>query len=119
MVRRHVGIDNVNTNDIQSSRGDPVRIESFEWDRDDDAGGNTAHISRHGISPEDVEEALTSNPLVLRGPDGRYLGYGKSADGRWIFVPFVQKGQGIVRPITARPMTDGEKRLYRKKRGKR
>ena len=39
--------------------------------------------------------------------------------GRWIFVPFVQKGQGIVRPITARPMTDGEKRLYRKKRGKR
>ena len=59
-----------------------MRIESFEWDRADDAGGNTAHISRHGISPEDVEEALTSNPLVLRGPDGRYLGYGKSADGR-------------------------------------
>ena len=88
-------------------------------DRADDAGRNTAHISRHGISPEDVEEALTSNPLVLRGPDGRYLGYGKSADGRCIFVPFVQKGQGIVRPITARPMTDGEKRLYRKKRGKR
>jgi hypothetical protein len=50
---------------------DPVRIESFEWDRADDAGGNTAHISRHGISPEDVEEALTSIPLVLRGPDGR------------------------------------------------
>ena len=94
MVRQHVGIDNVNTNDIQSRRGDPVRIESFEWDRPDDAGGNTAHISRHGISPEDVEEALTSNPLVLRGPDGRYLGYGKSADGCWIFVPFVQKGQG-------------------------
>ena len=43
-----------------------MRIESFEWDRADDAGGNTAHISRHGISPEDVEEALTSNPLVLR-----------------------------------------------------
>ena len=96
-----------------------MRIESFEWDSADDAGGNTAHISRHGISPEDVEEALTSNPLVLRGPDGRYLGYGRSGDGRWIFVPFVQKGQGIVRPITARPMTDGEKRLYRKKRGKR
>ncbi len=56
VVRRDVVIDNVNTNDIQSSR---------------------------------------------------------------IFVPFVQKGQGIVRPITARPMTDGEKRLYRKKRGKR
>jgi hypothetical protein len=33
-----------------------VRIES--WDRADDAGGNTAHISRHGISPEDVEDTL-------------------------------------------------------------
>src|SRR3982074_649520 len=31
---------------------------------------------------DDAEEALTSNPLVLRGPDGRYLEYGKSADGR-------------------------------------
>src|SRR5206468_7951734 len=37
----HRGIDNANTNDIQSRRGDPVRIESFEWDRADDAGGNT------------------------------------------------------------------------------
>jgi hypothetical protein len=59
-----------------------VRIESFEWDPADDREGNTAHISRHGVSPDEVEEALTSNPLVLRGLDDRYLGYGKSADGR-------------------------------------
>src|SRR5207253_10977295 len=106
VVRRlagHVGIDNVNTNDIQSSHGEPVRIESFERARADDAGGNTAHISRHGISPEVVEEALTSNTLAPRAPDGRSLGYGKSADGRWIFASCVQTGQRVVRSIPARP----------------
>lgn len=94
-----------------------MRIEEFQWDPPDGEHGNTAHISRHGIRPEEVEEALTSNPLVLRGSDGRYLGYGKSADGRWIFAPFVETGKDLVRAITARPMTDGEKRLYRRKRG--
>lgn len=95
-----------------------MRVQSFEWDPADDPEGNTAHISRHGVSPEEVEEVLTTSPLVLRGPDGRYLGYGKSIDGRWLFVPFVQKGKGIVRAITARTMTDGERRLYRRKRGR-
>ncbi len=43
-------------------------IRGFIWDEE-----NVAHIGRHQISPEEVEEALTGDSLILRGPDGRYL----------------------------------------------
>ena len=94
-----------------------MRIEGFVWDDEDDESGNVRHIARHGVSPDEVEEVLTSNPLVLRTGDGRYLGYGTATDRRPLFVVFVHKGHGLVKPVTARPMTDGEKRLYRRERG--
>lgn len=94
-----------------------MRIAGFIWDDADDESGNVAHIARHGVSPEEVEEALINNPLVLRGTDGRYLAYGKSAEGRLLFVVFVRRGRGLIRPLTARAMTDRETRLYRRRRG--
>jgi len=95
-----------------------MRIQGFEWDGEDDPQGNVAHIARHGVVPEEVEEALVDNPLVLRTGDGRYLGYGETGDGRPLFVVFVSQGDGRVRPLTARAMTEAERRLYRRKRGK-
>lgn len=95
-----------------------MHIQGFEWDRGDDPEGNVAHIARHGVVPEEVEEALVYNPLVLRTGDGRYLGYGMTGDERPLFVVFVSKTGGIVRPLTARAMTDPERRLYRRRRGK-
>lgn len=97
---------------------DDMRIQGFLWDEEDDEDGNVAHIARHGVDADEVEEALTLRPLVLRTGDGRYLGYGKTADGRPLFVVFVPKEAGLVKPLTARTMTDREKRLYRKKAGK-
>jgi uncharacterized DUF497 family protein len=32
----------------------------FEWD-----DGNRKHIARHGVTPEEAEEVITSHPLVL------------------------------------------------------
>ena len=96
-----------------------VRIEGFVWDNEDDPSGNVVHIAQHGVSPEEVEEALLGGPLVLRGRDGRYLGYGRTADGRSLFIAFVVKAGGMVRTLTARAMTDRERSLHRRKRGKR
>lgn len=92
-----------------------MRIQSFVWDDPDDEAGNVAHIERHGVFPDEVEEAMTSSPSVLRGRDGRYLGYGRTANGQFLFVVLVPKGQGRVKPLTARPMTRAEKRLYQAK----
>lgn len=86
-------------------------IRGFIWDEE-----NVAHISRHQVSLEEVEEALTGDAVVLRGSDGRYLGYGATANGRQLFAVYVSRPRGRIRVLTAREMTDKETRFYRKKR---
>jgi hypothetical protein len=49
---------------------------------------NLEHVAQHGVAAEEVEEAL---------------------------IVCVRKGGGLVRPLTARDMTEVEKRLYRRK----
>jgi predicted DNA binding CopG/RHH family protein len=43
-------------------------IRGFVWDDE-----NVAHIARHGVTPDEAEEVLVGDALVLRGPDNRYL----------------------------------------------
>ena len=86
-------------------------IRGFIWDDE-----NLAHIARHGLSSDEVEEALVGGPLVLRGPDDRYLGYGRTENGRWVFVVYVTRSRGRVRVLTARDMTERERRLHQSKR---
>ena len=43
------------------------------------------------------------------------LAYGKTYDGRYLFVVLRRKPKGIVRVITARNMEENEKKLYRKR----
>jgi len=88
----------------------------FAWDE-----ANTAHIARHGVRPQEVEEALTDpKRLVLRtrsqGGEERWAALGATEAGRVLFVVFTRR-EGRVRPITARDATLEEKRRYRR-RGK-
>ncbi len=59
-------------------------IRGFVWDDE-----NMGHITRHAVSPDEVEEALVRDPLVLRGADDRYLAYGRTEHDRWVFVVYV------------------------------
>ncbi len=86
-------------------------VRGFIWDEE-----NMEHVAQHQVSPEEVEEALTGDPLVLRGPDGRYLAYGKTSSGRHLFAVYVSQARGRVRVLTAREMTEKETRLYRRRR---
>ena len=89
-------------------------IRGFVWDDD-----NEAHIARHLVDPEEVEEALSDDPVVLRGPDARYLAYGSTVDGRLLFCVFTRQPGGRIRVITAREMTTKERRRYRRWRRRR
>jgi len=91
------------------------RISGFLWDDE-----NTDHIGRHNVTTDEVEEAIAGKPLVLRGRDSRYLAYGRTQDGRWLFAVYVRRPRGLIRILTARDMTEAEQRLYRRmRRGKR
>ena len=88
-----------------------MQIVDFEWDED-----NIEHIARHGVSPEEVEEACYNSPYILKGRRGSYLIYSQTGDGRYLLIVGRYKGRGIIRVITARDMTDAERRLCRERR---
>ena len=87
-----------------------MRIAYFEWD-----DGNLAHVARHSVDADEVEEAFLGRHHPFRTKEGRYILLGRSGTGRFLLVVFQWQGDGIVRAVTARDMTAAEKRLYRRK----
>lgn len=86
-----------------------MKIHSFEWDE-----RNDEHATRHGVSIEEIEEVIVDAAVIWKGKSGVYLAYGQTMDGRYALAVFQHKGQGVVRPITARPLTQKEKKMLRR-----
>jgi uncharacterized DUF497 family protein len=87
-----------------------VRISRFEWD-----ARNVGHVTRHKVRPNEAEEAFRNEPLFRKGRRGFRTVYGRTGDGRYLFVVYVRKRNGV-RIITARDMTPAERRYYRRER---
>lgn len=88
-----------------------MRIERFEWDAE-----NLAHITRHYVSPDEVEEVFEQKYLLLKTKKSRYLALGITSAGRYLIVVFeVKMRNKSVRTITARDMDYKERKYYRKK----
>ena len=69
--------------------------------------------AKHGVSFAEVEEAcLSEKRHIRRGREGLYKVFSQTASGRHILVVLVNLGGGKWRIVTARQMTDGERRLY-------
>jgi uncharacterized DUF497 family protein len=72
----------------------------FDWDE-----ANIGHIARHGVTPEEVEQAFANNPLVVlavleRSGEERVLCAGFTDGGRPLqFVYTVRRGR--IRVVTA------------------
>ena len=75
------------------------------------------HIARHAVTPEEVEQVCFGHSLVLRtkseGPNPVYYVLGQTAAGRYLFCVVIAFPDGNGYPITARSMTDKEKRRFR------
>ncbi len=83
---------------------------AFEWDEE-----NIEHILRHNVVPDEVEEACINKPHVRRTADKRYLVYGVTYSGRYLFIVGINKGKEVFRVITARDMTEREKFFYKRR----
>ena len=72
------------------------------------------HIwSRHRVTMREVEEAAHRNRLTLRGrAPAVYEVYGRTESGRYLMVATRHTGKGEARLITARDMTQTERRRY-------
>ena len=88
-----------------------MEIREFVWPTE-----RIDHIARHGITPEEFEDVCFGRPLVLRGKsEGQnpvYYVLGQTDVGRYLFCVVIRFPDGRGYPVTARPMTDREKRRY-------
>lgn len=73
---------------------------------------------KHNVSTDEVEEVLFGNPFVRLWQKGEtagedlYLAYGRTDAGRYLVVFFIRKPQNMALPISAREMTNSERRYY-------
>ncbi len=76
-----------------------MRIDEIEID-----DNNEMHITRHGISVAEVHQVFGNDPQIRRNRKGRagtHVALGMTEGGRTVFIPFVDRGSGRIRPVTA------------------
>ena len=94
-----------------------MKIHEFLWPRD-----RLEHIAKHSVTSDEVEEVCFGKPFIQRakshGENPVYYVLGQTNSGRHLFCVIIQFPDGKGYPVTARPMTDKEKRRYRQWRSK-
>jgi hypothetical protein len=76
-----------------------------------------SHIARHGVSTTEVEDVLYSRPRLLHpGRDDTTMVFGRTTDGRYLVVVVSVSTDGLDFVVTARDMTDNERRAFRRRR---
>lgn len=95
-----------------------MRIEGFDERWPSDALEEKLS-SKHQVDVEEVWEVFFgSHPRRFRtGRQGAYECYGGTESGRYLFIPFVFRAHGTIWPLTARNMTQEERRYYQQKGG--
>jgi uncharacterized DUF497 family protein len=88
-----------------------VVIRELIWRQD-----RIDHIAKHRVRPEEVEEVCFGKPWVQRtkasGKNPVYYVRGQTLSGRHLFCVVIQFPNGKGFPVTARPMTEKEKRRF-------
>jgi uncharacterized DUF497 family protein len=74
--------------------------DDIEWD-----DVNRAHATRHGVTVDEIHQALLNAPTLRRNRKGRagdYYAFGAADGGRRIVVVVAwDRGRRVLRPITA------------------
>ncbi len=85
-----------------------IKLIKFQWDTK-----NIHHLLyRHNVTREEAEQVFIGDPYFRKGKDETRYAYGQTDSGRYLFLVYRYLGKGVVRVITARDMTEGERRLY-------
>ena len=88
-----------------------MKISHIEW-----ADSAILHIARHGVEPSEVEEACFEGmPFILKAKYNRYFALGQAHNGRYLTVVFEYLGKNKAKVITARAMSESERRLYKRR----
>jgi len=78
---------------------------------------NVAHIARHEVTPEEVNEVCHGEFVAEEGYKGRIRFVGPTSAGWMLAVVLEPQGEDIYYPITARPASRKERRRYEEQYG--
>jgi uncharacterized DUF497 family protein len=86
-------------------------MTGFRWNE-----WNTEHIARHGVTPDEAEKVVRNarRPYPSRRGDSKRLVWGRGLGDRFVQVIYIEDPDGTIFVIHARPLTDQEKRQYRR-----
>ena len=93
-------------------------VAGFDWDH-----GNREKCQKHGVSVAEIEFLFRSEVGVAPDPahsdeeEERFIGIGRTGEGKAIFVAFtfrLRGGERLIRPISARYMHKKEIQAYEK-----
>jgi uncharacterized DUF497 family protein len=81
---------------------------------------NLDHIARHGVTPEETEQVILhpQKPYPEYREDEKWLIWGRGKSGRFLQVIYLLEEDATIYVIHARPLTEREKRRYRKRTGR-
>lgn len=88
-----------------------MQIRDPDWDDQ-----NIQHIAAHHIEPDEVEDICYGRGLMERVGEGKHTILGQTREERYLFIVVAHKGKGCFRVITARDMTDAERRRFQKRK---
>jgi uncharacterized DUF497 family protein len=87
----------------------------YEWNH-----GNTSHIARHNITPQEVEQVFDNGPFDLElqnfNDEDRFTLVGETDSGRILVVVAMWAGE-LLRPITAWDASKSIKTRYIQQKG--
>jgi uncharacterized protein len=90
-----------------------MRIDEVLWD-----DWNSEHIARHHVSPEEVEDICFERYWEQNAGGGKRSLWGQTSAGRYLLIFGVEREPGQFYPISARDMTQTERRRYQEHRGR-
>lgn len=74
------------------------------------------HVAVHAITPDEVEQVVNTRPrLVLVGREETEYVFGTTDAGRHVLVVLSEAMDGRDYVVTAREMTDSERRTFRRR----
>ncbi len=79
------------------------------------SGWSEDHIARHGVTMDEVHETIFERPYFMTaGREGSVLVYGRTQAGRYLLIVALDRdGEAFI--VTARDMTETEKKTFRRK----
>ncbi len=89
-----------------------LHVEGLIWDDQ-----NLEHIAEHGVLDVEVEEVCYSDPFVKRARNSALAVYGQTEHGRYLLVILGRRSKGVYYPVTARDMTESERRTFHRAKG--